>query len=163
MGPAMMGSMATLLLALAVVSTGLYAGFMLIFRTGIMPALARLGDAEFVDAMRRINEYVPRPVFLIVFLGVVAFPAAAFFVPVDGRGDTQKWLVLAGLACAVLNHLVTVGGNIPLNTALAASEGGGQPPAELRAAFEKRWNGFHLVRTVLITAAFALLTAAAVS
>ncbi|MBT2441183.1 DUF1772 domain-containing protein [Streptomyces sp. ISL-36] len=152
--------MATLLLALAVGSTGLYAGFMLIFLTGIMPALARLDDAEFVGAMRRINEYVPKAVFLVVFLGVVAFPAAAFLVPVDGRSETQKWLILAGLVGAVLNHLVTMGGNIPLNNALAASEGTGESPAAVRSAFEKRWNGFHLIRTVLITAAFGLLIAA---
>ncbi|MFD3533415.1 DUF1772 domain-containing protein [Streptomyces sp. NPDC058664] len=154
--------MASLLLALAVGCTGLYAGFMLVFQTGIMPALARLTDAEFVTAMRRINEYVPKAVFLTVFLGVVAFPAAAFLVPVDGRTDTQKWLVLAGLVCAVLNHAVTIGGNIPLNNALAASEAPGDDPATVRAAFEKRWNGFHRVRTALITVAFALLTAAAV-
>jgi uncharacterized membrane protein len=152
--------MATLLLALAVGSTGLYAGFMLIFLTGIMPALARLGDAEFVGAMRRINEYVPKPVFLVVFLGVAAFPLAAFLVLADGRSDTQKWLVLAGLVCAVLNHLVTIGGNIPLNNALAASERTGEAPSAVRAAFERRWNGFHAVRTALITAAFGLLTAA---
>ncbi|AJF65274.1 DUF1772 domain-containing protein [Streptomyces vietnamensis] len=151
--------MATLLLALAVGSTGLYAGFLLIFQTGIMPALARLTDPEFVTVMRRINEYVPRAVFLTVFLGVIAFPAAAFFVPQDGRTDAQKWLVLAGLVCAALNHLVTIGGNVPLNTALAASQ---DEPAAARAAFEKRWNGFHRVRTALITLAFGLLTAAAV-
>ncbi|MFF1506092.1 DUF1772 domain-containing protein [Streptomyces sp. NPDC058326] len=154
--------MASLLLALAVGCTGLYAGFMLIFQTGIMSALARLTDAEFVTAMRRINEYVPKAVFLTVFLGAVAFPAAAFLVPVDDRTDTQKWLVLAGLVCAVLNHAVTIGGNVPLNTALAASEATGDDPATVRAAFEKRWNGFHRVRTALVTVAFALLTAAAV-
>lgn len=155
--------MATLLLGLAVGSTGLYAGFMLIFLTGIMPALARLGDAEFVEAMRRINEYVPKPVFLIVFAGVAAFPVAAFLVPVDGRSDTQKWLVLAGLVCAVANHLITMGGNVPLNNALAASERTGAEPSVVRAAFEKRWNAFHAVRTVLITAAFGLLIAASLN
>lgn len=158
----MMEPMAALLLALAVVSTGLYAGFMLIFRTGVMPALARLSDEEFVHAMRRINEYVPRPVFLLVFLGVVVFPAAALAVPVDGRTDTQKWLVVAGLAAAAANHLVTVAGNIPLNTALAASEPAGEPAGAVRAAFERRWNRFHLVRTLLVLAAFGLLTASAV-
>ncbi|MFI8517111.1 DUF1772 domain-containing protein [Streptomyces sp. NPDC085481] len=154
--------MPALLLALAIVSTGLYAGFMLIFQTGIMPALARLSDEEFVHAMRRINECVPKPVFLLVFFGLVAFPAAALFVPVDGRTDTQKWLVLAGLVCAVLNHVVTAGGNIPLNNALAASEPADEPAAAVRAAFEKRWNGFHRIRTLLILASFGLLTASAV-
>lgn len=154
--------MASLLLALAIGSTGLYAGFMLIFQSGIMPALARLTDAEFVTAMRRINEAVPRAVFLIVFLGVLAFPVAAFLVPVDGRTDTQRWLVLAGLVCAALNHVVTVAGNVPLNNALAASEATGDEASAVRAAFEKRWNGFHRVRTLLIVVAFGLLTAAAV-
>ncbi|MBX9425127.1 DUF1772 domain-containing protein [Streptomyces lateritius] len=154
--------MASLLLALAVGCTGLYAGFMLIFQTGIMPALARLTDAEFVTAMRRINECVPRSVFLTVFLGVLAFPVAAYLVPVDGRTDTQAWLVLAGLVAAALNHAVTVGGNVPLNNALAASEARGDDPAAVRAAFEKRWNGFHRLRTALVTLAFGLLTAAAV-
>ncbi|HEY9371949.1 DUF1772 domain-containing protein [Streptomyces sp.] len=156
--------MPTTLLALAVGCTGLYAGFMLIFQTGIMPALARLTDAEFVSAMRRINEYVPKPVFLVVFLGIVVFPAAALAVPIDGRSDTQKWLILAGLVCVVLNHLVTIGGNIPLNNALAASEGGaGDDPAAVRAAFEKRWNGLHRIRTLLITAGFGLLIAASLT
>ncbi|MFJ4337464.1 DUF1772 domain-containing protein [Streptomyces sp. NPDC088915] len=152
--------MATLLLALAVVCTGLYAGFMLIFLTGVMPALARLTDAEFVTAMRRINECVPRAVFLTVFLGVVALPAAALLVPVDGRTDARTWLLLAGLVCAVLNHLVTLGGNIPLNNALASAPAG--DPAPVRAAFEARWNAFHRARTALITVSFGLLTAAAV-
>ncbi|MFE8937119.1 DUF1772 domain-containing protein [Streptomyces sp. NPDC007872] len=152
--------MATLLLALAVVCTGLHAGFMLIFLTGVMPALARLTDAEFVTAMRRINECVPRAVFLAVFLGVAALPAAALLVPADGRTDAQKWLLLAGLVCAVLNHLVTLGGNIPLNNALASAPA--DDPAPVRAAFEARWNAFHRARTVLITVSFGLLTAAAV-
>ncbi|MEU7022468.1 anthrone oxygenase family protein [Streptomyces sp. NPDC046203] len=154
--------MAALLLFLAVVSTGLYAGILLIFRTGIMPALARLTDEEFVTVMRRINEYVPRPVFFLVFLGVAVFPAAALLVPVDGRSDTQKWLVVAGLVTALANHLVTVTGNIPLNSALAASESAGTPAAAVRAAFEARWNRFHLLRTLSILASFTLLTASAV-
>lgn len=154
--------MPSLLLALAVGCAGLYAGFMLIFATGVMPALARLADAEFVTVMRRINEYVPRPLFLAVFLGAVAFPLAAFLVPAEGRTDIQKWLVLAGLVCAALNHAVTLGGNVPLNTALAASKAAGGDPAAARAGFERRWNTFHRVRTALITLASGLLTAAAV-
>ncbi|GAA3913128.1 hypothetical protein GCM10022244_23850 [Streptomyces gulbargensis] len=154
--------MPSLLLALAVGCAGLYAGFMLIFATGIMPALARLTDAEFVTVMRRINAYVPRPLFLAVFLGTVAFPLAAFLVPAEGRTGTQKWLLLAGLVCAALNHAVTIGGNIPLNTALAASEAMGGEPAAVRAGFERRWNAFHRVRTGLITLGFGFLTAAAV-
>lgn len=154
--------MATLLLALSVGSTGLYAGFFVIFLTGIMPALGRLTDAAFVTAMRRVNEAVPRAVFLAVFAAVAVLPLAAYLVPVDGRTDAQRWLVLAGFVCAVLNHLVTVVGNVPLNNALAAAEGPDEDPSASRAAFERRWNAFHRIRTALIVVAFGLLTAAAV-
>lgn len=158
-----MWAMATLLLALAIISTGLYAGFMLTFRTGVMPALARLSDDQFLTAMRRINEVVPRPLFLLIFFGIIAFPAAALAVPVDGRTDTQRWLIVAGLVCAVLNHLVTVVGNIPLNNALATSENdpSAGPDSEVRAAFEPRWNVLHLIRTLFTIASFALLVSAA--
>ncbi|MET9350376.1 DUF1772 domain-containing protein [Streptomyces termitum] len=154
--------MATLLLALAVGSTGLYAGFLLIFLTGIMPALGRLPDAAFVTAMRRINEAVPRAVFMTVFTASAVLPLLAYLVPVAGRTGAQRWLVLAGFVCAVLNHLVTVVGNVPLNTALAAAEGADEDPAATRAAFEGRWNAHHRTRTALILVSFGLLTAAAV-
>ncbi|MCZ7460202.1 anthrone oxygenase family protein [Streptomyces sp. WMMC940] len=150
--------MADLLLALAVIATGLYAGFMLIFQTGVMPALARLPDDRFVPAMRRINEEVPRPVFLVVFLAVVVFPAAALAVPGEDGSATRMWLVLTALVCAALNHLVTIAGNIPLNNALASS--GSSPDSEVRAAFESRWNRHHRIRTALILGAFVLLVGA---
>ncbi|NUK37876.1 DUF1772 domain-containing protein [Streptomyces lunaelactis] len=155
--------MATLLLALAVIFTGLYAGMMLIFQTGIMPGLARLPDEHFVPAMTRINETVPRPLFVTVFLGLMAFPAAALAVPVDGRTDTQRWLLIAGLVCAVVNNLITIAGNIPLNTALAAADSASPavPASEVRAAFESPWNRLHLIRTLFIIASFALVVSAA--
>ncbi|WP_405780695.1 DUF1772 domain-containing protein [Streptomyces sp. NBC_00859] len=153
--------MATTLLALAVLSTGLYAGFMFAFAVGVMPGLKLLTDEQFSAAMRRINEKVPGPWFLLVFLGVVALPAVALAVAVDGRTGTARWLLAAGLACAVVSHLVTVAGNVPLNSALAAPAGRGDGAA--RAAFETRWNRLHLVRTVVSTAAFALVTGSALA
>ncbi len=55
----MMSAMTSLLLVLATIVTGLYAGFMLTFLTGIMPGLADLTDEQFAAAMRRFNEKVP--------------------------------------------------------------------------------------------------------
>lgn len=161
----MMCGMATVLLALAVVFTGLYAGIMLIFLTGIMPAMARLTDGQFVAAMRRVNEEVPRGLFLLVFVAEVAFPIAALAVPVADRSDTQWWLLLAGLICVVVNHLVTVAGNIPLNNALASSETSPEanPDSAVRAAFESRWNRFHAVRTFFAVAGFALIVSGSLS
>jgi uncharacterized membrane protein len=154
--------MAPVLLALALISTGLYAGMMLIFLTGVMPALAGLTDDQFVTAMRRINEQVPRAVFMTVFAAVVAMPWAAFAVRAEGRTGADTVLLLAGAVCGVLNHLVTVAGNVPLNSALAAAASGDRPDGEARAAFESRWNRLHLARTLLVLAAFVLIAASAV-
>jgi uncharacterized membrane protein len=145
--------MATTLLALAVIATGLYAGFMFAFAAGVMPALKLLTDEQFVAAMRRINEKVPSPLFLLLFLGFVAFPAAALALPVDGRTDEARLLLILALACAIVSHLVTIAGNIPLNTALEKSTA---PAPETRKAFESKWNRLHLIRTLVTTASFAL-------
>lgn len=150
----MSSSLSSLFLALAVITTGLYAGFMLTFLIAVMPGIAALPDERFTDAMRRFNEKVPGPAFLVLFLGVIAFPAV---VAIGGDGGTDRVLAVAALVCAVAGHLITVAGNIPLNKALAESEGGDDSAA--RAAFESHWNRLHRVRALLSLAAFALLAA----
>ncbi|MFF8710873.1 DUF1772 domain-containing protein [Streptomyces sp. NPDC015184] len=149
----MSSSLESLFLALAVITTGLYAGLMLTFLTSIMPGLAILPDERFTDAMRRFNEKVPGPFFLLLFFGVIAFPAVVVF----GDDGVDRVLALAALACAVGSHLITIAGNVPLNNRLAQSEGGDDGAA--RAAFEGRWNRLHRVRTLLSLAAFVLLAA----
>ncbi|MFF3259543.1 DUF1772 domain-containing protein [Streptomyces sp. NPDC002932] len=175
--------MASFFLALAVTTTGLYAGFLLTFLVVVMPGLAALPDDGFTAAMRRINEKVPGPGFLIVFLGVIAFPVATLVTGNSGSG----WPPVAGaLACSVLSHVVTIAGNIPLNKALAAAEpvsepvsarasvpvsataaprevgeGGEKADSVARTAFEARWNILHQARTALSLAAFVLLIIAA--
>ncbi|WP_406450187.1 DUF1772 domain-containing protein [Streptomyces sp. NBC_00876] len=147
--------MTSLFSTLAVITTGLYAGFMLTFLIAVMPGLAALPDDGFTAAMRRFNEKVPGPAFLVLFIGVIAFPAVTVFTELDEK----RWpLVAVAMACAVVSHLVTIGGNIPLNKALAEAEGGDDSAA--RKAFEGPWNGFHRFRTALSLAAFVLLAAA---
>lgn len=152
----MMCTMTSLLLVLSAIVNGLYAGFMLTFLIAIMPGLAALPDEQFTAAMRRFNEKVPGPVFLVLFLGVVALPVAVLVSGVGG--ESRLPVVVAGLACAVAGHMITIGGNIPLNKALADAEGGDDSAA--RTAFESRWNTLHRVRTALSLAACVLLTVA---
>ncbi|MEV0374512.1 DUF1772 domain-containing protein [Streptomyces sp. NPDC050636] len=157
--------MPTTLLVLASIATGLYAGFLVTFLIAIMPALKRLPDRQFTAAMRRINEVVPGPAFGLLFLAAPALTAAALATGRDGRSSGATWLLAAGLAAAVLSHLVTLAGNIPLNSALAKAESddtadADTADAEARAAFEPRWNQLHRVRTGLSTAAFVLVTVA---
>jgi uncharacterized membrane protein len=146
------------LLLCAVMTMGLYAGFMLTFLIAVMPGLAVLSDERFTDAMRRFNEKVPGPLFLLLFVGTVAFPATALLVA--PTAPTSSPLILGALCCAVVSHLITIVGNIPLNKALADAEGGDDAAA--RVAFEARWNRLHAARAVISLAGFASLSAAVV-
>ncbi|WP_411079118.1 DUF1772 domain-containing protein [Streptomyces sp. cmx-18-6] len=147
--------MTSLFLMLSVIVNGLYAGFLLTFLMAIMPGLAGLPDEQFTAAMRRFNEKVPGPLFLVLFLGAVALPAAALFTGLRGPDAEEVPVLVAALGCAVASHVITIAGNIPLNNALARSEGGDDTAA--RRAFEPRWNTFHQIRTALTLAGFVLL------
>ncbi|MFE2974862.1 anthrone oxygenase family protein [Streptomyces sp. NPDC059258] len=144
---------------LALACTGLYAGYMIAFMSGVMPALKEVDDASFTLVMRVVNRKVPGPLFLLLFLGSLAFPAASFFVEPDGRAAGDTTLVGVAAACALVGHLITSGGNVPLNNALEASKGRGGDRAA-RSAFEGRWTALHVLRSLCATAAFVLVALA---
>ncbi|MGW6718495.1 anthrone oxygenase family protein [Streptomyces sp. NPDC054995] len=144
---------------LALACTGLYAGYMIAFMSGVMPALKEVDDASFTLVMRVVNRKVPGLLFLLLFLGSLAFPAASFFVEPDGRAAVDTTLVGVAAVCALVGHLITSGGNVPLNNALEASKGRGGDRAA-RTAFEGRWAALHVLRTLCATAAFVLVALA---
>ncbi|BFP51205.1 DUF1772 domain-containing protein [Streptomyces sp. CMC78] len=155
----MMIVMPEVLEILALACTGLYAGYMVAFMSGVMPALKEVDDASFTLVMRAVNRKVPGPLFLLLFLGSLALPVASFFVAPDGRasGDTTLMGVAAG--CALVGHLITSGGNVPLNNALESSKGRGDERGA-RTAFEGRWSALHALRTLFAAAAFGLVAVA---
>ncbi|CAL9517124.1 hypothetical protein SUDANB58_03769 [Streptomyces sp. enrichment culture] len=155
----MMIGMSETLEILALVCTGLYAGYMFAFLSGVMPALKEVDDAPFTLVMRGINRKVPGPLFLLLFLGSLVFPAASWFVAPDGREAGAGTLVGIAAVCALVGHLITSGGNVPLNNALESSRDRGDERAA-RTAFEGRWNALHGVRTLFAVAAFVLMAVA---
>ncbi|MFI1567399.1 anthrone oxygenase family protein [Streptomyces sp. NPDC020490] len=118
-----------------------------------------MDDASFTLVMRTVNRKVPGPLFLLLFLGSLAFPAVSFFVAPEARDESEGTLVGVAALCALAGHLITSSGNVPLNNALESSRGRGDERAA-RMAFEGRWNALHGVRTLLAVAAFVLVAAA---
>jgi hypothetical protein len=57
-----------------------------------------------------------------------------------------------------VGHLITSGGNVPLNNALESSRSRGDERAA-RTAFEGRWNALEGARTLFAVAAFVLVAA----
>lgn len=156
-----MAPMADVLVMCALACTGLYAGYMLAFQAGVMPALRSLSDDRFTETMREVNRVVPGPLFLLLFLGSVGLPVVSWLVAPEDRESSQQLLVVAAAVAALAGHLVTAVGNVPLNNALEAARGHDEQRAA-REAFERRWNALHAVRTLLALSAFVLLATATV-
>ncbi|MER6365549.1 anthrone oxygenase family protein [Kitasatospora sp. NPDC001527] len=151
--------MARPVMLLALVCTGLFAGFCFCYAFAVVRALARLDDRAYVVAMRHLNEAVPSPPFLVVLAGTALLPWAVL-AGGFGDGGSRTWLLGAAALCAAGAIAVTLLGNVPMNARLAA----GNPVTEadwhaLRQGFEARWNALHAARTALVAAAFGLLAA----
>jgi uncharacterized membrane protein len=144
----------------AVITSGLSAGLFFAFAYAVMPGLAKAGDQTLVTAMQGINVAIINPLFLLVYLGPLAFGLATVVALLGaGKGDVFGWTI-AGLAVYVLGVIVvTAAINIPLNNALDAA--GDADHAATRRAFESPWNRANVLRTVASAAAFGCFAWAA--
>ncbi|PPJ24443.1 DUF1772 domain-containing protein [Nocardia nova] len=139
----------------ATVTTGLLAGVFYAYASSVMLALRQLDDRTFVDVMNRINTVIVNPVFMLSFLGSVAFTglAAVLYWRTDQR--TVLWWVLLALALNVISFLITSGGNVPLNNQLADTSSGDF--AALRHQFESPWITLNILRALANTGALGVL------
>ncbi|MEU4392957.1 anthrone oxygenase family protein [Kribbella sp. NPDC023855] len=145
-------------LMVATMLTGLVAGVFGIYANAFMPGLAKTDDKTFVTAFQAVDRAIINPAFLgIGFFGALIFTAVAGALNLKEK--SLPWIAVAFvLYLAVVIITVTV--NVPLNDAIKAA---GDPNtidvAAVRAAFdESKWRAFNLVRVVLSTVAFGLLT-----
>ncbi|MFE3052916.1 DUF1772 domain-containing protein [Nocardia sp. NPDC059239] len=152
----------TAALVAATLTTGLIAGVFYAYATSVMTALGQSDDRTFIDVMQKINVVIINPWFMLGFMGTVGFTvlAAALHLGKDNR-TTLIWIGVA-LALNVIAFCVTSGLNVPLNNQLANAGDVGQIPdlAAVRSQFESSWVAWNIVRAVLHTLAFLVLTGA---
>ena len=150
-------SFSAVVLVVAVVTGGLLAGVFFVCACAVVPGFRRLDDRTFVAAFRAINRAILNAWFLPVFF---AAPVAAVLAAVV----TGRPLAAAGAVCAVLTFAVTVGANVPLNTALERAEVATDAGCRTaRERFERPWGRWNLVRTVTAVTALALAALAALA
>lgn len=149
-------------LAAAGVTTGLGAGIFAAFQVAILPGLNQVGDEAFVATFQAINRAIVNPAFLAVFFGapiVIGIATAGWWR--DNR-SVALWLGIA-LALQVANLAITIGGNIPLNDALAeAGTVSGAAATTARRAFEAPWRRLHTIRTLASVASTVAIGVAAI-
>lgn len=148
---------ATAVLVLSVLTTGLIAGLYFAFTVAVMPGLARSSNTEFVGVMQRINVAILNGWFLGAFVGALLLAIGA---AVLNRSEPGFAWIVAGVVLYAVTIAITAAGNVPLNDALLAAgnvSGSEVSATAARAAFEARWVALNLVRTVIGSASVVAL------
>ncbi|MEC3913749.1 anthrone oxygenase family protein [Nocardia sp. CDC160] len=152
----------TAALVAATLTTGLVAGVFYAYAISVMPALHRADDRTLIDVMQKINVVIINPWFMLGFLGTVGFTVLAAALHLGkGSRTTLIWIGVA-LLLNIIAFAVTSGLNVPLNNQLANAGDVGQigDLAAVRAQFETSWVRWNVVRALLHTLAFLVLTGA---
>lgn len=144
------------LLVAAVLTSGLLAGFFYAYSCSVLPGLRRTEDATFVETMTAINEAVRNPLFALSFLGGPLLTAtSAVLAVLAGTAGPLLWGPSIATLLHVLAFLVTGGGNLRLNAALARDA---SSPAQARARFTDPWRRLNALRGALVAGSVVALS-----
>jgi uncharacterized membrane protein len=148
-------SVRTLSLLLALLATGLLAGFFYAYSSSVNQGLGDLDDAGYIAAMQSINDAVPNGVFVLSFVGSPLLLALA--TAAHAGSDRLLPLALATGFVLLGGLLVTFTANVPLNDELARADLTAAPDVLARARddYEDPWNAWNAVRAASCTAALA--------
>lgn len=146
---------------IAALGCGLIAGIFLGFSSFVMPALARLREANGVRAMQSINQVVLNPGFLGVLLGTAVVCGGLALSALAGLSEPDAWLRFAGCSAYLVGTiLVTIRCHVPRNAALAKLAADSAEAARFWPEFVASWSAWNHVRGVSAFVAAALLTLA---
>ena len=144
--------MQPIVLAAAMLLTGIMAGIFFTWSNAVMPGIGKLDDLEFLQALKSMNRVILNNAFMAVFGGAMI---AVFLLPVFHFTSSPKalfWFYVGTfLLYAVGVFGVTVGGNVPLNELLDGTNLDITSVPEIKAlreTIESRWNSLNLIRTV---------------
>lgn len=139
----------------AAVGSGLMAGLYFAYSNSVMPALNRLPAAQAVAAFQHVNNVILNPLFLGLFMGIAVLSLLLILAAFLGWVPRPGW-VIAGSALYLIGHIaVTIGINVPMNTALAAAVPDSAQAAQLWASFMDRWLFWNHIRAIACTGALA--------
>ena len=151
----------TIILALAILLTGLMAGIFFTWSNAVKPGIGKLSDIEYLRALQSMNRVILNNAFKIIFLGAII---AVALVPVFYFNLYPKnifWLFVFTLVIYWIGVFgVTVSGNIPLNEILDKTNLESITSEEiktLRKSVEVKWNNFNLIRCISSGTTFILL------
>jgi len=151
----------TIILASAILLTGLMAGIFFTWSNAVKPGLGKLSDTEYLRALQSMNRVILNNAFKLIFLGAIITVA---LVPVFYFNLYPKnifWLFILTLIIYWVGVFgVTISVNIPLNEILDKTNLESISLEEikaLRTRIEVKWNNFNFIRSISSAITFLLL------
>ena len=142
-------------LIFSILSCSLLTGFIFTYAIIIMPGLAKLNDEEFLRAFQATDAIIQnnQPLFILTWIGSIVSLLSTVLISIVSVGISETWLiVIIGAVYLVGVQGITISIHLPLNNhiqKLKIDKLSAQTLGENRLKFEKKWNYFNNIRTVI--------------
>jgi len=151
----------TVILALAILFTGLMAGIFFTWSNAVKPGIGKLSDLEYLKALQSMNRVILNNTFKIIFGGAIITTALLPAFYFNLYPNNVFWIFVLILFIYWIGAFgVTVLGNIPLNELLDKTSLDSISLEEgktLRTSIELKWNNLNLIRSISSGVSFVLL------
>lgn len=151
----------TIILASAILLTGLMAGIFFTWSNAVKPGLGKLSDTEYLRALQSMNRVILNNAFKLIFLGAIITVALLPVFYFNLYPKNIFWLFILTLIIYWVGVFgVTISGNIPLNEILDKTNLESISLEEikaLRTRIEVKWNNFNFIRSISSAITFLLL------
>ena len=120
-----------------------------------MPGFSKLNDKEFVRAFQVTDEVIQNnhPLFMIAWIGSIIAMFCMISVSIVTFGLIDSWLIIAtGIFYLLGVQGITIAVHLPLNKKIQKIEVNNiacSLLADERSNFEKKWNYYNNIRTVI--------------
>ena len=138
-------------------------GFIFTYAVVVMPGLSKLNDKEFLRAFQVTDGIIQnnQPFFMLTWVGSIIAILSLILIAIVFIGISKTWLiVLVGVVYLLGVQGITISIHIPLNNhiqQLNIDELNEQKLSEERKKFEKKWNNFNIIRTLIAFSVSAIL------
>jgi uncharacterized membrane protein len=157
----------TIILVLAILSTGLMSGIFFTWTNAVTPGIGKLSDMGYLRALQSMNRVILNTSFRIVFIGAVIAVALAPLLYYQTFPNYIFWTFIAVFIIYWIGvFAVTFLGNIPLNRMLDNTNLRTisiENAKTLRMAIETKWNNLNLIRTISSGISFLVLVVSLLS
>ena len=142
-------------LIFSILTCSLVTGFIFTYAVVVMPGLSKLNDKEFIRAFQVTDGIIQnnQPLFMLTWVGSIIAILSSIIIAIVFVGISETWLiVLVGVVYLLGVQGITISIHIPLNNHLQQvniDELNAQKLSEERIMFEKKWNNFNIIRTII--------------